>query len=188
LVAFEQIKAKLQKEGLFDEALKRRLPPFPRRIGVVTSPSGAALHDILTVLERRARSVSVVLIPTQVQGETARAQIARSISRANLFCDRCAEADRIDVLIVGRGGGSAEDLWAFNEEVVARAIRTSAIPVPPRLAMRSILRSQILSPTVRHPIRGSGDRGAGRSRDQRPNRSTIHATDEFDELSSPLRA
>jgi len=129
LVAFEQIKAKLAAEGLFDEVLKRKLPPFPRRIGVVTSPSGAALHDILTVLERRARSVSVVLIPAQVQGETAGAQIARSITRANLFCERCIESDRIDVLIVGRGGGSGEDLWAFNEEVVARAIRGSAIPV-----------------------------------------------------------
>ena len=129
LVAFEQIKSKLAAEGLFDEALKRKLPPFPRRVGVVTSPSGAALHDILTVLERRARSVNVVLIPTQVQGETAGEQVARAIKKINRFCDGCVEDDRIDVLIVGRGGGSAEDLWAFNEEVVARAIRASAIPV-----------------------------------------------------------
>src|SRR5688572_16829030 len=129
LIAFEQIKAKLAAEGLFDAALKRKLPTFPRRIGVITSPSGAALHDILTVLKRRARSISIVLIPTQVQGETAGEQIARAITKINHFCDGCVEGDRIDVLIVGRGGGSAEDLWAFNEEVVARAIRASGIPV-----------------------------------------------------------
>ncbi len=128
-VAFEQIKERLQKEGLFDEALKRKLPAFPRRVGIVTSRSGAAMKDILTVLERRARSVSIVLIPTQVQGETAGAQIARSIRLANEYCNGCLENERIDVLIVGRGGGSAEDLWAFNEEIVARAIRGSAIPV-----------------------------------------------------------
>lgn len=128
-VAFEQIKERLQKEGLFDEALKRKLPAFPRRIGVVTSPSGAAIKDILTVLERRARSVSIVLIPTQVQGETAGEHIARAIALVNEYCNGCLENERIDVLIVGRGGGSAEDLWAFNEEIVARAIRASAIPV-----------------------------------------------------------
>jgi exodeoxyribonuclease VII large subunit len=129
LIAFEQIKAKLQKEGLFDEALKRKLPAFPRRIGVVTSPTGAAFHDILTVLKRRARSVSVVLIPTQVQGETAGEQIARAIALVNEYCGGCLEHEKIDVLIVGRGGGSNEDLWAFNEELVARAIRNSSIPV-----------------------------------------------------------
>ncbi len=129
LVAFEQVKAKLAAEGLFDPAVKRTLPSFPQRIGVVTSPSGAALHDILTVLERRARTVSVVLIPTQVQGETAGEQIARAIKRINNFCGRCVQTDRVDVLIVGRGGGSAEDLSAFNEEIVARAIRASSIPV-----------------------------------------------------------
>jgi exodeoxyribonuclease VII large subunit len=129
LVAFEQIKAKLAGEGLFDEALKRRLPPFPRRIGIITSPTGAALHDILTVLKRRARMVNVVLIPTQVQGETAGEQIARAIATVNEYCGGCLEHEKIDVLIVGRGGGSAEDLWAFNEERVARAIRASSIPV-----------------------------------------------------------
>ncbi len=128
-VAFEQIKARLAAEGLFDEALKRKLPPFPRRIGVVTSPTGAALHDILTVLKRRARMVSVVLVPTQVQGETAGEQIARAIRAVNEYCGGCLEDEKIDVLIVGRGGGSAEDLWAFNEEIVARAIRASSIPV-----------------------------------------------------------
>lgn len=128
-VAFEQIKAKLAKEGLFDEALKRPIPSYPRRIGVVTSPTGAAIHDILNVLERRARSVHVVIIPAQVQGETAGEQIARAIANANKFSESAAIEQKIDVLIVGRGGGSAEDLWAFNEERVARAIRASNIPV-----------------------------------------------------------
>lgn len=128
-VAFEQIKAKLAAEGLFDEALKRPLPPFPRRIGIVTSPTGAAIHDILTVLERRAGSVSVVIIPTLVQGEKAAEQIAAAIELANEFDINAAPKKKIDVLIVGRGGGSTEDLWAFNEERVARAIRASKIPV-----------------------------------------------------------
>jgi exodeoxyribonuclease VII large subunit len=128
-VAFEQIKAKLKKEGLFDEELKRDLPFFPRRIGVVTSPNGAAFHDILNVLARRTRTVHIVLIPTRVQGETAGEEITNAIKLANKF-NREAKADeKIDVLIVGRGGGSSEDLWAFNEERVARAIRNSSIPV-----------------------------------------------------------
>lgn len=128
-VAFEQIKARLFAEGLFDESAKRPIPPFPRRIGIVTSPDGAAIHDIMTVLDRRARSVSVVVIPTLVQGELAAGQIAAAVKLANEFCLRCSEDERIDVLIVARGGGSAEDLWAFNEERVARAIRASQIPV-----------------------------------------------------------
>lgn len=128
-VAFEQIKAKLAKEGLFDQALKRLLPPFPRRIGIVTSPTGAAVHDIISVLERRARSVSIVLVPTLVQGDQAGEQIEAAIALANEFNDAAEPEKKIDVLIVGRGGGSAEDLWAFNEERVARAIRASKIPV-----------------------------------------------------------
>ncbi|MCO6509808.1 MAG: exodeoxyribonuclease VII large subunit [Aridibacter famidurans] len=128
-LAFEQIKAKLQAEGLFDEDLKRPLPAFPRRIGVVTSPTGAAVHDILTVLERRARSVSVVIVPTLVQGELAAGQIAKAIEFVNEYSAEAGDDEKIDVLIVGRGGGSAEDLWAFNEEKVARAIRASEIPV-----------------------------------------------------------
>lgn len=128
-VAFEQIKAKLAGEGLFDTELKRPIPAYPRRIGVVSSPTGAAIQDILKVLERRARAVHVVLIPTQVQGETAGEQIAAAIGMANHFCESCPPEQKIDVLIVGRGGGSAEDLWAFNEEKVARAIRASSIPV-----------------------------------------------------------
>ena len=128
-IAFEQIKAKLATEGLFDTALKRALPPYPRRVGVVTSPTGAAFFDILNVLSRRARSVSVVLIPTRVQGENAAFEITRAVRMANEYNELVAFGDRIDTLIVGRGGGSSEDLWAFNEEPVARAIRSSLIPV-----------------------------------------------------------
>jgi exodeoxyribonuclease VII large subunit len=128
-VVFEQIRARLDREGLFAEELKRPLPFFPRRIGVVTSPTGAAFFDILHVLSRRARSVSVVLIPARVQGETAGNEIRLAIRRANDFNLSVAVDQRLDVLIVGRGGGSAEDLWAFNEEGVARAIRDSLIPV-----------------------------------------------------------
>jgi exodeoxyribonuclease VII large subunit len=128
-VAFEQIKAKLNKEGLFDDEAKRPIPHYPRTIGIVTSPTGAALYDILTVLDRRARSVNIVVVPTQVQGETAGDQIAAAIRLANEYCEGCLDENKIDVLIVGRGGGSSEDLWAFNEERVARAIRASNIPV-----------------------------------------------------------
>ncbi len=128
-VAFDQIHSKLAAEGLFETSIKRRLPSLPRRIGVVTSPTGAAFWDIMHVLTRRAGSVSVVLIPTLVQGEFAGEQICRAISQANEYSASCGAADALDVLIVGRGGGAAEDLWAFNEEQVARAIRASAIPV-----------------------------------------------------------
>lgn len=128
-VAFEQIKSKLAAEGLFDESLKRTLPMFPRKIGVVTSPTGAAFFDILHVLSRRARSVNIILIPARVQGETAGEEVCEAIRSANYFNSAADPKDKIDVLIVGRGGGSAEDLWAFNEELVARAIRLSEIPV-----------------------------------------------------------
>lgn len=128
-VAFEQIKTKLAAEGLFDSALKRPLPPYPRRVGVVTSPTGAAFFDILHVLSRRARSVSVILIPARVQGENAAYEITRAVRMANEYNENAEFASRIDTLIVGRGGGSSEDLWAFNEEPVARAIRASTIPV-----------------------------------------------------------
>lgn len=126
-VAFEQIKAKLAREGLFDEELKRPLPLFPRKIGVITSPNGAAFHDVLNVLSRRTRTVNIVLIPTRVQGETAAEEIEAAINLANEHNRKARE--KFDVLIVGRGGGSAEDLWAFNEERVARAIRGSEIPI-----------------------------------------------------------
>ena len=128
-VAFEQIKAKLKKEGLFDEDLKRNLPFFPRRVGVITSPNGAAFHDILNVLSRRTRTVHVTLIPTRVQGESAGEEIESAIKFANKFNQTAQNDEKIDVLIVGRGGGSSEDLWAFNEERVARAIRNSQIPI-----------------------------------------------------------
>ena len=128
-IAFEQIKAKLEAEGLFDMALKRPLPFFPRKIGVVTSQTGAAYHGIFSVLTRRAGSISIVLIPTLVQGESAADMIREAITDANRYNSLVSLNDRIEVLIVGRGGGSAEDLWAFNDEMLARAIRASAIPV-----------------------------------------------------------
>ncbi|HEY0319818.1 MAG TPA: exodeoxyribonuclease VII large subunit [Pyrinomonadaceae bacterium] len=132
-VAFEQMRERLASEGLFDEELKRPLPLFPQRIGVVTSLNGAAIRDILHVLGRRTRTVHVLVAPTRVQGEGAGEEISRAIGRLNEYAYECLQAgrasDAIDVIIVGRGGGSAEDLWAFNEEQVARAIRASAIPV-----------------------------------------------------------
>ena len=120
---FEKLKKKLQTEGLFDESRKRPIPAFPRRIGVVTSPTGAAIRDILSVLRRRSPNLEVILAPALVQGEEAAAQIAQAIADLN----RLTPAP--DVLLVGRGGGSMEDLWAFNEEPVARAIYQSKIPV-----------------------------------------------------------
>ncbi|MFM5139176.1 exodeoxyribonuclease VII large subunit [Aeromonas rivipollensis] len=119
---FEELKRRLGAEGLFDEGRKRPLPREPRAVGLVTSATGAALHDMLTVLERRAPDLPVFIYPTQVQGSAATSQIVAAITLAN----RRAE---VDVLIVGRGGGSLEDLWCFNEEAVARAIAGSAIPV-----------------------------------------------------------
>ncbi|MDT7604231.1 MAG: exodeoxyribonuclease large subunit [Acidobacteriota bacterium] len=132
-VAFEQMRERLAAEGLFDESLKRGLPLLPRRVGVVTSPTGAAIHDILRVIARRTRTVNVLFVPVRVQGEGAAGEIVRAIARLNAH-HRAALAsgrvgDGIDAIIVGRGGGSAEDLWAFNEEEVARAIRASLIPV-----------------------------------------------------------
>jgi exodeoxyribonuclease VII large subunit len=120
--AFEKLKAKLEKEGLFDAAIKRELPPFPRSVGVVTSPQAAALRDVITALRRRMPGIGVIIYPTPVQGEGAGAKIAEAIALAG------ARAE-CDVLIVCRGGGSIEDLWAFNEEVVARAIRACPLPV-----------------------------------------------------------
>ena len=120
--AFERLKARLAAEGLFDAARKRPLPAFPRAIGLVTSPQAAALRDILTTLARRSPMTPVILYPAKVQGEGAAAEIARAIRVAG-------ERAECDVLIVGRGGGSLEDLWAFNEEAVARAIVASPIPV-----------------------------------------------------------
>lgn len=120
---FEKLKKKLEAEGLFAQERKRAIPAFPRRIGVVTSPTGAAIRDILSVLYRRSPNLEIVLAPALVQGDGAAAEIAQAIADLN----RLQPAP--DVLLVGRGGGSMEDLWAFNEESVARAIAASQIPV-----------------------------------------------------------
>lgn len=120
--AFEALKKRLADEGLFDQALKRPLPRYPRRIGVITSPTGAALRDILNVLARRFPAADVLIYPAQVQGAAAAAQIVKALHTASLRGD-------CDVLVLARGGGSLEDLWPFNEEAVARAIRASTIPI-----------------------------------------------------------
>ena len=121
-IAFEQLKNKLEKEGLFNPEHKKFIPEFPKNIGVVTSESGAAVRDIINVISRRYPVVNIILCPVSVQGEQASAQIAAAIDKFNQ--SGCA-----DVLIVGRGGGSIEDLWAFNEEITARAVYNSKIPV-----------------------------------------------------------
>lgn len=120
--AFDDLKHKLAAEGLFDSAYKQRLPVLPKAIGVITSATGAALHDILTVLKRRFAAIPVIIYPVAVQGEQAKYDISKAIAIAN-------QRAECEVLIVGRGGGSLEDLWAFNEEIVARAIFASNIPI-----------------------------------------------------------
>ena len=121
-IQFEQLKKKLTEEGLFQERFKQPLPQFPKRIGVVTSRSGAVIRDIITTVSRRFPGVDILLYPTKVQGDGAAEEIARNIARAN-------QREDLDVLIIGRGGGSIEDLWAFNEEIVVRAIFESRLPV-----------------------------------------------------------
>ena len=128
-LALEQLKAKLEKEGLFAVTHKRPLPYLPSKIGVVTSESGAAIKDILKVLDRRFGDLNIVIRPAQVQGEGAKEDIAQGILDLNAYNDTLSKDERIEVMIIGRGGGSAEDLWAFNEEIVARAIYDSKIPV-----------------------------------------------------------
>jgi len=120
--AYEQLKRKLSDEGLFAPEYKQEIPSHPQTVGVVTSPTGAAIRDILTVFKRRFPATDIVLFPSMVQGEGSAQNIARMIEKAN-------SQSNIDVLIIGRGGGALEDLWAFNEEVVARAIFTSTIPI-----------------------------------------------------------
>ena len=120
-IAFEQLKKKLQAEGLFDEALKKPIPRIPKRVGIVTASTGAAIRDIMTTIKRRFPICETILFPTLVQGENAKDDIVRNIKRAEDY--------DLDVLIVGRGGGSIEDLWPFNEEIVARAIYDCRIPV-----------------------------------------------------------
>jgi exodeoxyribonuclease VII large subunit len=128
-LALEQLKEKLEKEGLFRKEHKRAIPYLPSRIGIVTSLTGAAIKDILKVLDRRFSDVHVIIRPTLVQGEGAKEDIAQAIEEFNCFNDSRPPQEHIEVMIVGRGGGSIEDLWAFNEEIVARAIYHSAIPV-----------------------------------------------------------
>ena len=121
-IQFEQLKKKLTEEGLFQERFKQPLPQFAKRIGVVTSRSGAVIRDIITTVSRRFPGVDILLYPTKVQGDGAAEEIARNIARAN-------QREDLDVLIIGRGGGSIEDLWAFNEEIVVRAIFESRLPI-----------------------------------------------------------
>ena len=121
-IQFEQLKKKLTEEGLFQERFKQPLPQFSKRIGVVTSRSGAVIRDIITTVSRRFSGVDILLYPTKVQGDGSAEEIARNIARAN-------QRDDLDLLIIGRGGGSIEDLWAFNEEIVVRAIFESRLPV-----------------------------------------------------------
>ena len=128
--AFERLKARLAAEGIFDVSIKRPIPEMPRCVGVVTSAGGAAVHDIFSTMRKRAPGVPVILVPTSVQGEFAAGELADAIMRANRFAAAASPAGGgIDVLIVGRGGGAAEDLHAFNDERLARAIRASSIPV-----------------------------------------------------------
>lgn len=121
-IAFEQLKGRLAEEGLFDADRKRPLPLLPQRIGIVTSPAGAVIRDMLNILRRRFENIEVLLYPVKVQGEGAAQEVAQGI-------EYLGEQGEVDVIIVGRGGGSLEDLWAFNEEVVARAIFASPVPV-----------------------------------------------------------
>jgi exodeoxyribonuclease VII large subunit len=121
-LAFLQLKEKLEKEGLFDPSHKKPIPVVPQKIGIVTSPTGAVIRDMLHILERRFENLHILLYPVRVQGEGASSEIAEAINYFNRFTD-------VDVIIVGRGGGSLEDLWAFNEERVARAIDHSKIPI-----------------------------------------------------------
>ena len=132
-VAFEKLKQKLKAEGLFAAERKRPLPPYPQRIGVVTSPTGAAIRDVLHVVERRNPALEIILAPCRVQGDGAAEEIAAAIRLLNEFnAAQLAAGDRplaMDLILITRGGGSLEDLWAFNEEVVARAIFDSALPI-----------------------------------------------------------
>src|SRR5450759_3248812 len=132
-IAFEKLKQKLAAEGLFAPERKRPLPKYPQRIGLVTSPTGAAIRDVLHVVQRRNPGLEIILVPCRVQGEGAAEEIAAAIRLLNEFnSTQLAIGDRqsaMDLILVTRGGGSLEDLWAFNEEVVARAIFESALPV-----------------------------------------------------------
>lgn len=121
-LAFERLKQRLHAEGLFDEVHKKTLPEYPQRIGIVTSPTGAAIRDVISVLRRRWPAITIILRPVRVQGVGAAEDIAQALEEFNAYGE-------VDLIIVGRGGGSLEDLWPFNEEIVARAIYASALPV-----------------------------------------------------------
>ncbi len=122
-IEFEKLKKKLESEGLFDDSRKKKIPPFPKNVGVITSIYGAAVKDIISIIKRRAPHINIIIYPVKVQGEGAKEEISNAIKEIN------EKLSDIDVLLVGRGGGSMEDLWAFNEEIVARAIANSKIPV-----------------------------------------------------------
>jgi len=121
-LAFEQLKKRLYKEGLFDEKYKQALPPLPLKIGIITSPTGAVVKDMINIMQRRFSNIQILLNPVKVQGAGAAEEITEALDEFN-------EMREVDVIIIGRGGGSLEDLWAFNEEIVARAIHRSNIPV-----------------------------------------------------------
>ena len=121
-IAFEQLKEKLRREGLFDESRKKPIPTLPQRIGVVTSPTGAAIKDILNIAKRRFSNIEIIINPARVQGEMAKGEIVEALDLFNTL-------GNVDLIILGRGGGSMEDLWPFNEEIVARAISRSEIPI-----------------------------------------------------------
>ena len=127
--AFEKLKQKLSAEGLFATERKRPLPRFPQRIGLVTSPTGAAIRDVVHVIQRRNPALQILLVPCRVQGQGAGTEIANAIHLLNEYQSRSSAENRIDLILVTRGGGSLEDLWAFNEEIVARAVFHSALPV-----------------------------------------------------------
>ncbi|MCX7905516.1 MAG: exodeoxyribonuclease VII large subunit, partial [Elusimicrobiales bacterium] len=120
---FEKLKKKLQEEGLFDQKRKKSIPPFPKYVGVITSLHGAAIRDIISIIKRRAPHINIIIYPVKVQGEGAKEEISHAIKDIN------ENLPFIEVILLGRGGGSIEDLWAFNEEIVARAIASSKIPI-----------------------------------------------------------
>ncbi len=126
---FEALKRKLQAEGLFDAERKQELPPFPRTVGIVTSPTGAALQDMLNILKRRAPSLRVLVHPVRVQGNGASVEVVRAVEEFNRWAKAGDPGRAVDLIVVARGGGSIEDLWEFNEEIVARAIHASELPV-----------------------------------------------------------
>src|SRR5262249_19927061 len=123
---FEALKRKLEAEGLFDPARKRSLPKFPRRIGIITSPSGAAIRDILNILRRRAPWLSILISPVRVQGTGAAQEIAVAIRELSMPNENFTP---VDLIVITRGGGSIEDLWEFNEEIVARAVAAAQVPI-----------------------------------------------------------